>query len=184
MSSPARRRYIRERSDRRDRNRADALARLNVFVGEWVVEARFPGDGDAPAARSTFEWALDRQFLTQRTEVPVPEAPDGLMIVSADPETGAYTQHYYDSRGVVRIYAMSLADGVWTLTRESPDFTPLDFRQRFTGRFSAPGCGSTGPSPTRTRSSPRTAGPTIAFACRSAVRAGFGARRRIPRGGA
>jgi hypothetical protein len=94
------------------------------------VEARFPGDGDAPAARSTFEWALDRQFLTQRTEVPVPEAPDGLMIVSADPETGAYTQHYYDSRGVVRIYAMSLADGVWTLTRESPDFTPLDFRQR------------------------------------------------------
>jgi hypothetical protein len=32
---------------------------------------------------------------------------------------------------------MSLAGGVWTLTRESPDFTPLDFRQRFTGTFSA-----------------------------------------------
>jgi hypothetical protein len=120
-------------------NRADALARLDVFVGEWVVEARFPGGGDAPAARSTFEWALDRQFLIQRTEVPVPEAPDGLMIVSADPESGAYTQHYYDSRGVVRLYAMSLADGVWTLTRESPDFTPLDFRQRFTGTFGADG---------------------------------------------
>ena len=73
----------------------------------------------------------------QRIEIPVPEAPDGLTIVSADPETGAYTQHYYDSRGVVRLYAMSLADGVWTLTRESPDFTPLDFRQRFTGTFSA-----------------------------------------------
>ena len=70
-------------------NRADALARLDVFVGEWVVEARFPGSGDAPAAHSTFEWALDRQFLIQRTEVPVPEAPDGLMIVSADPETKA-----------------------------------------------------------------------------------------------
>jgi hypothetical protein len=25
-------------------NRADALARLSVFVGEWVIEARFPGD--------------------------------------------------------------------------------------------------------------------------------------------
>jgi hypothetical protein len=61
------------------------------------------------------------------------------MIVSADPETGAYTQHYYDSRGVVRLYAMSLAGGVWTLTREAPDFTPLDFRQRFTGTFSADG---------------------------------------------
>ena len=54
---------------------ADALARLDVFVGEWVVEARFPGGGDTPAARSTFEWALDRQFLIQRTEVPVLRRP-------------------------------------------------------------------------------------------------------------
>jgi hypothetical protein len=120
-------------------SRADALARLDVFVGEWRVEARFSAAGDGPAGRSTFEWALDRQFLIQRTEVPVPEAPDGLMIVSADLKTGAYTQHYYDSRGVVRLYAMSLSDGVWTLTRESPDFTPLDSRQRFTGTFSPDG---------------------------------------------
>ena len=128
-------------------NRADALARLDVFVGEWVMEARFPGDqptpssaaGDGPQVRSRFEWALDRQFLLQRTEIPIPEAPDSLTIVSVDPQTGAYTQHYYDSRGVARLYAMSLAGGVWTLTRESPDFTPLDFRQRFTGTFSEDG---------------------------------------------
>ena len=40
---------------------------------------------------------------------------------------------------MVRLYAMTLAGGVWTLTRESADFTPLDFRQRFTGTFSADG---------------------------------------------
>ena len=119
-------------------SRADALARLDIFVGEWVVEARFPG-ADGPAGRSRFEWALDRQFLIQRTEVPVPEAPDGLMIVGTDLATGAYTQHYYDSRGVVRLYAMTLANRMWTLTRESPDFTPLDFRQRFTGTFAPDG---------------------------------------------
>jgi hypothetical protein len=45
---------------------------------------------------------------------------------------------------VVRVYAMTLAGGVWTLTRESPDFTPLDFRQRFTGTFSAVGNTITG----------------------------------------
>ena len=126
-------------------NRADALARLDVFVGDWSMEARFPGDRPAPpgaarpgpTARSRFEWALGGQFLVQHTEVPVPEAPDSLAIVGTDPRTGGYTQHYYDSRGVVRLYAMSFADGVWTLTRESPDFTPLDFRQRFTGTFSA-----------------------------------------------
>jgi hypothetical protein len=116
-------------------NRADALARLDVFAGEWVLQARFPGGqptppsaaGDGPQARSRFEWALDRQFLLQRTQVPIPEAPDSLTIISADPQAGAYTQHYYDSRGVARLYAMTLAGGVWTLTRESPDFTPLDF---------------------------------------------------------
>ncbi len=122
-------------------NRADVLARLGVFVGEWVVEARFPGDQPAteegPRGRSRFEWDLDRQVLLQRTEVPVPEAPDSLTIVTADLETGAYTQHYYDSRGMTRLYAMTLDDRVWTLTRESPDFSPLDFAQRFTGTFSA-----------------------------------------------
>jgi len=126
-------------------SRADALAGLAVFVGEWVMEAKFPGGEPAsvgspaklPEARTRFEWALGGQFLLQRTEISIPEAPDSLAIVSTNLETGAYLQHYYDSRGVTRIYAMSLADDVWTLSRESPDFTPLDFQQRFTGTFSA-----------------------------------------------
>jgi hypothetical protein len=133
-------------------NRADALARLDVFIGDWSIEARFPGRqpapsgaaGSGPTVRSWFEWALGGRFLLQHTEVPIPEAPDSLAIVSTDPRTGGYTQHYYDSRGVVRLYAMSFADGVWTLTREAPDFSPLDFRQRFTGTFSEDGNTITG----------------------------------------
>ena len=128
-------------------NGSEALERLGVFVGEWVLTARFP-DGElapssasqeGPQARSRFEWALDGKFLLQRTEAPVPEAPDSLAIVSVDLATGAYTQHYYDSRGVVRLYAMTFTNGAWTLTRESPDFSPLDFRQRFTGTFGPDG---------------------------------------------
>ena len=76
--------------------------------------------------------------------MPVPAAPDSLAIVAADPRTGGYTQHYFDSRGVVRLYAMTFTDGVWTLIREAPDFSPLDFRQRFTGTFSADGNTITG----------------------------------------
>lgn len=122
---------------------ADALAPLAVLVGDWTMEARFPGDQPAQSAgaardraRSRFEWALDGQFLLQHTEISIPDAPDSLAIVGVAPDTGHYTQHYYDSRGVARLYAMRFADGVWTLTREAPDFTPLDFRQRFTGTFS------------------------------------------------
>ena len=98
--------------------------------------ARSDAAHEGPPARSRFEWTLDRQFLLQRTEVPIPDAPDSLSIVGVDPRTGQYTQHYYDSRGVARLYAMTFTDDVWTLTREVPDFTPLDFRQRFVGRFS------------------------------------------------
>jgi hypothetical protein len=34
---------------------------------------------------------------------------------------------------------MTLADRVWTLLRVSPDFSPLDFAQRFTGTFTDDG---------------------------------------------
>lgn len=126
--------------------RSEALVRLDVFVGEWAVEARFPGGQpvEMPPARVRFEWALDGQFLLQRTEVSVPEVPDSLSIVGVDPGTGGYTQHYFDSRGVARLYAMSLDGGVWTLARDSADFTPLHFRQRFVGTFGADGNTITG----------------------------------------
>ncbi len=118
--------------------RPGVLVRLNIFVGEWSLEARFPGSagGTGMRARTTFEWILDGQFLMQRTETPLPEAPDSLTMVCVDPQTGGYIQHYYDSRGVARRYATSLEDGIWRLLRDSPDFSTLDFCQRFTGTFS------------------------------------------------
>ena len=122
--------------------RQEALNRLEVLVGEWVVEAEFPGL-EVPPGRSVFEWTLDGQFLVQRTEAPNP-APDSVAIIAVDPRTGGYTQHYYDSRGVVRLYAMTLAGGMWQLLRETPDFSPLDFRQRYRGRIGGDGDTITG----------------------------------------
>jgi hypothetical protein len=115
----------------------EALERLRVLAGEWVVEAEFPGQG-AASGRSVFEWDLGGRFLVQRTQAPDP-APESMAIVSVEPETGAYTQHYFDSRGVVRLYAMTFDGEVWQLLREEEDFSPLSFRQRFTGRLSADG---------------------------------------------
>ena len=115
----------------------EALERLGVLVGEWVVEAEFPGQG-AASGWSVFAWELGGRFLVQRTRAPHP-APDSMAIVSVEPETGAYTQHYFDSRGVVRVYAMTFDGAVWRLLREEEDFSPLSFRQRFTGRISADG---------------------------------------------
>jgi hypothetical protein len=113
--------------------------RLERFIGEWTMQVAFPGAPPVSGGRVVFEWMTGERFLIQRWEVPVPEAPDGLAIIGFDEGRGTLLQHYFDSRGIARVYAMSIEDGVWTLRREAPDFSPLDFAQRFTGTFSDDG---------------------------------------------
>ena len=48
------------------------LERLDAFVGEWSIEASF---GPGVTGRTVFEWALDGQFLVERSEVPDVPAP-------------------------------------------------------------------------------------------------------------
>jgi hypothetical protein len=67
---------------------------------------------------------LGGSFLRQRNEIPHPEFPDSILIIAADPGGETYTQHYFDSRGVARIYKMTFGEGKWTLLRDAQDFTP------------------------------------------------------------
>jgi hypothetical protein len=109
-----------------------AMARLAALVGEWTQEVDVTG---VPVGRTVFEWVLGGSFLAQRNEIPHPDFPDSLAIIAADSGAETYTQHYFDSRGVARIYNMTFGERKWTLVRETQDFTPLDFAQRFTGIF-------------------------------------------------
>jgi hypothetical protein len=110
---------------------------LEPFIGEWSMVADFP---NAPTTdlrgRTVFEWMAGGHFLVQRWEVPHPAAPDGLAIIGFDPDRETYRQHYFDSRGVARVYEMTFDGVLWRLWRETADFSPLDFSQRFTGTFS------------------------------------------------
>jgi hypothetical protein len=118
-----------------------AIECLSVFVGKWRMAAEFKNAPPADmGARVVFEWMPGERFLIQRWEIPVPEAPDGIAIIGADPASeGDFLQHYFDSRGVARVYKMTLGDGVWKLWRDSADFSPLDFSQRYTGTFADDG---------------------------------------------
>jgi hypothetical protein len=111
---------------------AAALERLDLLAGEWEVEA-FGISGPLAC-----EWILDGQFLLQRSEAPDP-VPDSNSIIGVAEDGESFVQHYFDSRGIVRTYAMTLADGIWTLLRDKPDFSPLDFYQRFEGKISDDG---------------------------------------------
>ena len=122
-----------------------AIASLAALVGEWQMVAAFEEAPPADSgARVVFEWMPGNRFLLERWEVPgldpVEMPAAGLAVIGADPESeGGFLQHYFDSRGVARIYKMTVGDGVWKLWRDSPDFSPLDFSQRYTGTFSDDG---------------------------------------------
>lgn len=114
-----------------DMSAQETLDALDVLVGEWGMVSSFVGNpADAPQARTRFEWLPGRQFLIQRWEVDHPDAPDGIAVIGFDGDTGALRQHYFDSRGVARVYQMTFGDKVWTLERAA---VAPDFSQRFTG---------------------------------------------------
>ena len=119
-----------------------SLGRLDVLVGQWNMDAIWPEGGPEDVAGTcTFEWELGGRYLLQRTELTIPEAPDTVAIIGPDPRStnATFTQHYFDSRGVTRQYAMELGDTGWTLERTTPDFSPLDFWQRYVGRLDEDG---------------------------------------------
>jgi len=122
-----------------DRN--PALAALDVLVGEWTIRPTAPAEWGVPDPDSRegtvrIEWALGGAYLLVSSQAPDP-IPDSIAVIA--PDGDGYLQHYYDSRGVTRLYRMTLADGVWTLVRTEADFSPLDFGQRFVGEIGPDG---------------------------------------------
>jgi hypothetical protein len=111
-------------SQRQPPESGPALEHLNALVGEWAVEGTVPSDPPLKIrGRAAFEWLTEGSFLIERWDAPAE----------------AFRQNYFDSRGVSRVYEMSLSDNVWRLWRDSPGFS-----QRFTGTFSEDGKTITG----------------------------------------
>jgi hypothetical protein len=79
-----------------------------------------------------FEWLEGERFLLQRSRSDHPEFPDSLIVFGADEE--GLSMNYFDSRGVHRIYHVSLSGDVWRMWRHSPGFS-----QRCNGKLSPDG---------------------------------------------
>ena len=115
-----------------------ADARLEPLIGEWDVQGTLPIDPPIVVrGHAVFEWLDGGRFVVERWTVEHPDFPNGIAILG-EGESGL-AQHYFDSRGVARVYAMSVSDETWELSRESPEFS-----QRFIGTFSDDGDTITG----------------------------------------
>ncbi len=113
----------------------EALKRLEVLVGEWILEAKPPDGPPWPGqARSMIEWHDSGAHLVVRSTVEMPEAPDSISIIGCDGAKRTYFQLYSDERGVCRVYEMSIGDWEWKLWREGEPFS-----QRFSATISNDG---------------------------------------------
>jgi hypothetical protein len=119
------------------------LDELQPFIGEWSTEGRHVALPNVVIrGRSVFEWWGGRTFLIQRATVDHPDFPDSIAVIGATGPGGGLAQHYFDTRGVHRLFDMTFARGVWTLARKAVG--AADFDQRSTATFSADGSTITG----------------------------------------
>ena len=109
------------------------MKQLDFFIGIWSVEITHPHIQPNPiVGHSQFEW-LEDAYIIQRTQIEQPEFPNSTIIYDWNPALRQYIQHYFDSRGVTRLYQMLIEGDIWKLWRDAADFSPLDFHQRFSG---------------------------------------------------
>jgi hypothetical protein len=110
---------------------------LSALVGEWTTEATHPRyPSTVVRGRTAVEWLEGEKFLIARARSDHPDFPDSISIIG---DTGGLRMHYFDSRGIARIYELTLDGRVWRFSRSAPDFSPLAFKQRLAWTFSEDG---------------------------------------------
>jgi hypothetical protein len=109
------------------------VSALEALAGAWETEATHPAlPGVVVRGRAEFEWLEGEKFLIERTWNEHPDFPDAIAIIG---DTGeGLTMHYFDSRGVFRIYEVSAEEGTVRFARAAPGFD-----QRFEGTFADDG---------------------------------------------
>jgi hypothetical protein len=101
---------------------------LGQLLGTWTTEGRHPELPDAVRGLATFEWLPGERFLVWRSHYDHPEIPDALAVTGVT--EGRLSMHYFDSRGVHRVYLVDIGPGTWSFRLDAPEFS-----QRFTGAF-------------------------------------------------
>ena len=105
------------------------------LVGRWTTEATHPG---LPVAvihgSSEIEWLAGERFLIHRTSYDHPDIPDGISIIG---DTDGLHMHYFDTRGVHRIYDVKVTDEGWEMAmdRDSPASSFASPDERFSQRM-------------------------------------------------
>ena len=118
---------------------------MDQLIGEWDVAGEMDIDGEK--VKVTGHTTIERlgEFVVLRATVQPKEFPDSISIIGVGKPGEPAPMHYFDERGVQRIYLSVIDGGRWLIWRgdeswrESPGFN-----QRYVGQISVDGSKITG----------------------------------------
>ena len=105
------------------------------LVGRWTTDATHPRlPGTVIDGSTEIEWLEGERFLIYRTRYDHPDIPDGISIIG---DTDGLHMHYFDTRGVHRIYDVKVTDDGWEIAmdRDSPASSFASPDERFSQRM-------------------------------------------------
>jgi hypothetical protein len=103
------------------------------LVGAWTTEATHPAfPGTTVGGAAEVEWLEGERFLIFRARNDHPDFPDSISILG---DTDGLRWHYFDSRGVHRIYELRVTDAGWEISRDAAGTDESAFSQRLTLTF-------------------------------------------------
>jgi hypothetical protein len=112
------------------------------LLGAWHGDGVIPSD---PPLRLSVDATVERmgEFILFRSAGEPAELPDSVSIIGTAPDGEPRPMHYYDERGVERLYLTSVAGSTWSIWL-APDYDwngphGPGFDQRFIGEISTDG---------------------------------------------
>ena len=103
------------------------LSELSFMVGEWdmaITGASFlPSPEDVVHSHVRFTPIESGTLLAMRQGGDASGPPDATWVIGKDDSQDTFTVLYADSRGVSRVYLMSLKKNTWRLWRDNSEFS-------------------------------------------------------------
>lgn len=112
------------------------------LIGEWHGDGELPIE---PPMRISVEARAERlgEFIVFRSVGEPEEVPDSISIIGGAPDGEAQPMHYFDARGVERLYMTAIQGSTWSIWRApGGDWNGPHgpgFNQRFIGEISTDG---------------------------------------------
>ena len=103
------------------------MSALDRLLGTWEFTMHHSAMSEPVTGRQRYERVLDGAFVLQHWTYDHPDFPDAIALLSDD------RYHYFDVRGITRVFELEVDDAGWSMIR-----LDVDFSQRYTARFRGP----------------------------------------------